>query len=407
MLAKKIKGSLFILNEIKIILIIQVTLLFSCFHKDSGWGDAITKQTSQPGSIFEVDSAVVAFMANYHIPGLSIAITKNGNLVYSRGFGYADISAKKEVTESSLFCIGHISQTITAVAIMKLIQNGKLSLDEKVFGKIGVLGNKFGTRPYTVNVTNITVNNLLHHTCGGWSGIDDPMEDKKFRNSSFSQEQLLSWTLNNIPLKTVPGNNFAYSNFGYFVLGRIIEKISGKPYSTFVKDSILYPVGITDMDITGNFENKKKNEVTYYKDLVFPIYNGELDEDLYISRADACSGWIASATDLLRLIVRVDGFSSKKDILDSSTIRMMLTPSKANRQCASGWFSNNEFNDWGYLSEHFGTTSRILRANNGFCLAILVNTNRPAIDDYLKDLDHIVWNVINNHSTKWPTKELF
>ena len=290
---------------------------------------------------------------------------------------------------------------------MKLIQEGKLSPESRVFGDSGILGTKYGTHPYTPNISNITVNELLHHTCGGWSWGDDWMDDPKFRDTSITREQFISWTLDNIPLRNTPGSTYGFSNFGYLVQGRIIEKISGQTYSDFVKDSILKPIGISDMQIEGTFGNKKKNEVTNYKDQTFPTYNAELDEEMCFSRADACSGWIASATDLLKLIDNVNRFSSHNNILDSTSMRIMLTASKANEHFTCGWFLNDDFKNRSYLSEDFGQASEIVTASNGFSWVILVNTARPAAKTYLGDLDQIMWKVIGNPTIKWSSKNLF
>ena len=160
-----------------------------------------------------------------HIPGLSIAVSKDGKPVYIKGYGQSDISAKEEVTRNSLFRIGQISQTITAIAIMRLIQDGKLSPGSGVFGDSGILGTTYGTHPYALNIKKITVSELLHHTCGGWSGGDDRiLRTKSSRDTSITREQFISWTLDNIPLKNIPGSVYGFSNFGYLVLGRSYQK---------------------------------------------------------------------------------------------------------------------------------------------------------------------------------------
>jgi CubicO group peptidase (beta-lactamase class C family) len=190
-------------------------------------------------------------------------------------------------------------------------------------------------------------------------------------------------------------------------LGRIIEKISGQSYTDFVKDSMLKPIGIRDMQITGWLGNKKRNEVTNYKDQTFPRYNAELDDEFCFARADACSGWIASAIDLLKLIDNVNGFSSQNNILDSTTMRIMLTSSKANEHFTCGWFLNDDFKNRFYISEHLGQTSEMVCAANGFSWVILVNTGRPAAENYLGELDQIMWKALNNPAIKWPAKDLF
>jgi CubicO group peptidase (beta-lactamase class C family) len=125
--------------------------------------------------------------------------------------------------------------------------------------------------------------------------------------------QLITWTLDNRPLDHVPGTNYDYSNFGYCILGRVIEEITGQTYEQAVKTLVLTPIGITDMTIGGNtFAQKLPKEVTYY---------GQYGEDPYamnVSRMDSHGGWIATAADLARFLVYIDKFPVRPDILTPS-----------------------------------------------------------------------------------------
>jgi CubicO group peptidase (beta-lactamase class C family) len=118
--------------------------------------------------------------------------------------------------------------------------------------------------PYRPGITDITVDELLHHTCGGW-GNDEPYGDPVSLHPRMSQAQLLSYTLDNYGLDTVPGTRYDYSNFGYFVLGRVIEKVTGLKYATAADSLILHPCGILNMRIAGNgIAARAPGEVTYY-----------------------------------------------------------------------------------------------------------------------------------------------
>jgi len=361
------------------------------------WEKIISNEINQPGSIRQVDASVVSFMKKYDVPGLSIAIAKDDKLIYTKGYGYADVTTEEKVETTSLFRLCSVSKPFTAAAIMKLLQEGKLSMDTKVFGEEGILKNDFGTLPYGPHIKDITISELLHHTGGGWAkGSGDPM----FINPSFGSSQLLAWTLNNQPLKNVPGTTFQYSNFGYFVLGRVIEKLSGKPYAAYVNSAILQPAGIADMQIGGSTKKEKKNnEVTYF---------GQFDDpyNFNVPRMDANGGWIGSATDLLRFAASVDGMAYKKDILDSSIVRIMLMPTKASPEYACGWGSKNNFTDWFHTGGLPGSATELTNTSIGFSWAILVNTNSGKKDFY-KDMHSIVGNVIKDATTHWPDKDLF
>src|SRR5204863_5431737 len=127
--------------------------LVACSGSGNTWESTLMKQQKTPGSVIGTDSLVVQFMIRYHIPGMSIAIEKNGKLLYAKGYGYADKAKKQEVTTESLFRVGDISSTITSMAIMKLIEAGKLSMTSKAFGDSGVLKNDYGTPPYSKAIT--------------------------------------------------------------------------------------------------------------------------------------------------------------------------------------------------------------------------------------------------------------
>src|SRR5580700_6925285 len=281
-----------------------VFILAICSGCGSGWSDTIARQNREPGSIADIDSIVEKFMKQYDMPGLSLAIAKNDSLLYLKGYGYSDISAEQEVTDSSLFRIGCLSQPITAMAILKLAGQKKISLDEKVFGTGGILGDDFGAKPYDARVKEITVKELLGHYAG-W-----PNDDNAFLNSSLSASQILHLELDSVPLKSAPGKNFDFSYLGYVVLGKIIEKITGEPYAQYVHAEILDPAGATDMQIAGKrIRDRQSNEVKHY---VRQFWNDDYKDEQYytqnVSNMQAACGWLASAKDLIKLVASVDEF---------------------------------------------------------------------------------------------------
>ena len=133
-----------------------------------------------------------------------------------------------------------------------------------MFGKGGILGTRYGRQPYRPYVADITVEHLLTHTAGGWS---NKQRDPMFGNPHMNHAQLISWTLDNVALTNPPGTAHAYSNFGYCVLGRVIEKITGQPYGNCVNTAVLGRCGISGMRIAGNTRAQRApDEVRYYPD---------------------------------------------------------------------------------------------------------------------------------------------
>ncbi|MGN8037891.1 serine hydrolase domain-containing protein [Chitinophaga sp. 22321] len=342
-----------------------------------------------------VDSAVHAFMTQYHVPGMSIAVTHHGKLVYARGYGYADTLQQTPVTVNSLFRIASVSKPITATAILKLVEAKKLSLDDTVFGKNGVLGTTYGQPPYPENLRKITIRQLLQHTAGGWTNNGtDPM----FSHPQMTASALISWTITHQPLENTPGAVYAYSNFGYCVLGRVIEKVSGMSYEAYVKKAVLQPCNITNMQIGGNtLAQRKSNEVIYYGQ------HGEQPYIYNISRMDAHGGWIASAKDLANLLIHVDGFPAPADILTNVSVTAMTTGSTANPGYALGW-AVNPYHNWWHSGSLPGTASEIIRSHHGFTWVMLCNTRTD--NSFFNDLDGLLWKAVNDPKTPWPNTDL-
>ncbi|HEY4670583.1 MAG TPA: serine hydrolase domain-containing protein, partial [Gemmatimonadaceae bacterium] len=181
------------------------------------------------------DLFVTDFMRKLAIPGGAVAVMRDGKLIYARGFGYADVENKTLVQPDALFRLGSVSKTLTATAIMKLVEEGKLHLDDRVAPLIAQLTPAPGA---TVDPRwdQITIRHLLNHA-GGWdrdkpNGGFDPIDRPEIAAAAVgapapaSSETLIRY-MKGMPLDFNPGERFAYSNFGYIVLGRVIERVSG------------------------------------------------------------------------------------------------------------------------------------------------------------------------------------
>lgn len=347
-------------------------------------------------------------MTKYDVPGSAVAIVKDGCLVFSKGYGVANKSTGETVDANSLFRIASISKSITSVAIMKLVEEGKLNLSDKVFGKYGILGTQYGTLPYSNHEKAITVEHLLTHTAGGkaWGnsssfwGASDPM----FSHEEMNHDELIGWVLDTRDPRESPGTTYCYSNFGYSVIGRVIETKTNQSYESYVQNNILKPMGIKTMRIGGDDEaDRYPGEVVYYGGKFVGNPYGSILHGMEVRRMDAHGGWIASAIDLTRFMVHVDGFSTKPDFLNQTSIQTMTTPSSANRYYAKGW-NVTRHNNWWHDGSLPGTSSILVRTSSGLCWAFLINTRKNGEFD-LK-LDQMMWKVVNNISS-WPNIDLF
>jgi len=338
-----------------------------------------------------IDAIVNKRLEDFSVPGISIAIAKEGRLVFAKGYGLAKEAPEVKMTSKNVFRIASISKPITAVGCMRLVEMGKLDLSWKVFGANSILGNAYQTngQPYKQWITDITVDHLLHHTAGGWgNSANDPM----FQQYGLNAEQLITWTLENIALMNAPGTAYAYSNFGYCILGRIIEKITGLDYEEFIKAEVLID-GAFDMNIgKDTLALALPNEVQYY--------DGGNPYAYPMRRMDAHGGWVSSPIDIVRFGVRNDGFPTKSDLLMPDTFTTMVTGSTANPNYARGWSRNNVPNYWhgGSLP---GVSTILVRTNSKFVWAAFANSRDPN-----PALDAMMWE-INAAVSSWPNHDLF
>jgi len=328
-----------------------------------------------------IDNSIQEFMQKYNIPGLSIAIAKQEAIILAKAYGYADIENKVPVNITHQFRIASVSKPITSVAIMQLREQGKLTLDDKIFGVDGILASEYPVKDDLLN--KITVRHLLEHTAGKeWTNdTHAPM----FQKPELSQTALIRWVLKNRPITKSPGSEFSYSNFAYCLLGRVIEKVSGIGYQHYVRKNIFQPINAKSFAIGSKKPANTIFQVHYYPDD---------DENPYwfpVARMDSHGGWISNAIDLVKFSMSVDGRG--KDILNNDSINIMTTASKHNANYALGW-NVNQNNNWWHIGSLPGTASIMVRTEHGYNWAVLVNKRSPD-KNFINDLDMLSWNLIN------------
>jgi CubicO group peptidase (beta-lactamase class C family) len=383
-------------------------------------GNIRLTNSNSSGAEFEgCDKIVGSFMKKWTIAGASVAVSKNGRLVYARGFGLADTAADIETQPYSKFRIASISKLVTAIAIMKLHEDGNLSLDDKVFGPDGILKDSTYCCPKDKRVFDITIAHLLSHE-GGWS--------QRWGDQMFMPQVVADQMKTSLPVDTktivrfalgkrlhfTPGTGRSYSNLGYSILGLVIEKISGMQYSEFCQKSIFEPLGIYDMMPARNLPDQKAPfEVTYYEPAGMPmkpsVYGtGEMVPVRYggndIETLGAAGSWLATAPDLVRLMLAVDGLNYNQDLLKEESIRFMTDTN--NNYAPVGWKTTYIDGNWTRTGSFSGTAGMMKRQPDGISWVVLLNSstwNGPEIHTYINRMMSKMLIQINT----WPEHDLF
>ncbi len=256
------------------------------------------------------DSAVAEYvkaeMQRQHIPGLSLLVVKAGKIVRAEGIGLANVELQVPVKPETIFQSGSVGKQFTATAVMMLVEEGKIGLDDP-------LTKYFADAPPAWK--EVTVRELLSHT----AGFGDYPKNFDFRKDWTEAEELK--LIESIPLAYPPGTKWAYSNFGYVTLGILIHRVTGEFYGDFLQQRIFQPLGmsstriISEADIVPNraagyrlVKGELKNQ-----EWVAPIVNTTADGSLYFSIVD---------------LAKWDAALYTEKLLKRSSLDLMWTPVK-------------------------------------------------------------------------------
>jgi N-acyl-D-amino-acid deacylase len=383
------------------------------------------------------DTAMLELMSKWGLPGAQLSVGYEGRLVHSRGYGYADTEAGATVQSDSRFRIASVSKTITTVGILRLLDVQKLALTDKVFPMLNL--EPPANAPTDPRLAEITIEELLVHS-GGWDlpQSGDPQSPPLFEviGNTFAltappePEDVIRFMLGNY-LDFDPGTQQIYSNFGFNVLGRVIEHLSGQTYEAFCQEQVLAPAGAMAMQLgKTKLEDRAEKEATYYQPSEFPatvpsVFPGEPFAPLayggfFIETMDSHGGWIANTDDLIRFVTAIDGQRGTA-LLQPATVEQMLTAPRPKNGWYNGMANTNSSDglgwvvqpgptgvtQWGHTGSLGGSNSAVvLRSDNGMSIAFATNT-LPF--DFIGYFDALIGNLteVGYAITAWPSHDLF
>lgn len=366
----------------------------------------ITNAMSDHEQTRRFDGAIERFMRYWGIKGGSFALMRNDSLIYAKGYGYANIEDSVKCEVKHIFRIASVSKLITAVAVMRLCENGSLSPDTKVFGTDGILNDSTFLNCRDKKISKVTVEHLLRHL----GGFANPHGDAAFNRDlvaryldkelPLSMDDMVEYATR-IRLRARPGEWFDYSNLGYIVLSKVIEKASGMSYEEYVKDSVLAPIGCHDIHLAENYSTSlRENEVSYYEvkeaepvpaydgcdTLVMKSLGGNDVHGLY-----GAGGWVASPVELVKLVAAINEHPGKASFLSQESIDFMTPLGKYERP--AGWSSITS-REWQRSGSMSGTSA-------------LVKVHKVKVKSAAAGnrYDHYCWVFISN-SSSWNGPQL-
>lgn len=367
------------------------------------------------------DQVVEALISEHAVPGASLAVARDGKVVYARGYGWADTLARAPVSPHHRFRIASVSKSLTAIAVLKLVEAGSLSLNDRPF-EILAAGQVVDAEPTDPRISRITVQQLLRHR-GGFDRTVGP--DPTLTPGAVARElgveppvgldEIIRF-MTARPLDYEPGTRTVYSNFGYAVLGRLIEEVAGGSYEAFVRKEVLAPMGVSRMMLGRAFPDERADdEVSYHHPsdpatvAAVPPRTGKVplpDGGFDLGLMGAHGGWIATPTDLVRLVAAVDGVAEPADILALSTVRQMVAAPEEgvdSAYYAMGWVVRPATSDspeaWWHVGDLPGTTALLMRSGRTAWALLL---NRTPWDASAHDTIRETLESAARRVSRWP-----
>ncbi|MEV4006443.1 serine hydrolase domain-containing protein [Actinomadura sp. NPDC049753] len=369
------------------------------------------------------DTAVKSLMQARNIPCGSLAVMRKGKLVLARGYTWSD-DAALSVQPTSLFRLASLSKAVTATAVTRLVQDGKLSLSARVTDLLTLTpppGQSADPR-----LSQVTVRRLLQHL-GGWDR--DVSGDPTYRDRATAQllgvplpitrEHMVQYGTG-LKLDHDPGTAFAYSNYGYLLLGQIIAKAAGMGYEQYVQQNVLGPMGITRMRPGRSLEaDRAPGEVPYFSQRTGPSVFDAAGTTLpapygtfNVENRTAMGGWLASAVDYVRFTRIHDGGTS---VLNSSSIASIFAKPETGLNSGGsyygfGWYVRDVTggrNTW-HSGALDGTSTIVTRRYDGVTWALLFDQrDDPSGLTYEYDDFSAPLHKVANAVTTWPSTDLF
>jgi CubicO group peptidase (beta-lactamase class C family) len=273
-----------------------------------------------------IDDYIQSKMEKLHLPSVSIAVIQEGNVVKKQSYGLANIEHSIKASPDTVYQLGSLTKQFTAIAIMMLVSDGKLSLEDKIVDILPDLPTAW---------KDVNVRHLLNHTSGIKSYTSTETFEQTLRKD-YTHQEIIDLVANE-PMEFAPGANQEYNNTGFFLLGMIIEKVTDKTYNAFLTKRIFQPLGMTQTRLN-DLQDIIPNRAQGYK-----WEENTIRHDEFVSPTQPFSAGALVST--INDMIKWDAALRTDKILPKSVLEEMWTPTKLNNGGVAplgfGWNAEN------------------------------------------------------------------
>lgn len=344
---------------------------------------AVARPEPQGGAFAAFDTSLQRSLFGHGVLTASVAVAKGGRIVHRQAFGVADPFTGDPVRIGSTFRIASISKTLLAIAVMRLVEQGAMSLDAT---PVASLAASLGTAPGDPRMATVTVRQLLGHVSGFpeyertfFGGLVDSCEAAAARGISRK-------------LGSDPGTAYNYSNMNYCLLGLVVEQVTGRPFDQVVQELVLTPLGIGDMRVAGTFDSRPG-------DVLHPT----TETRKFMEALGAAGSWLGTPADLVTILDGLDAAKPGPQLLSAASVAAMQTRPPVTFSKPDVWYGLGLIvwdggSGWGHTGTLENARSMVFHRPDGITWAVVVNANYPSASDKLRSMvDKALATV-----TTWP-----
>jgi CubicO group peptidase (beta-lactamase class C family) len=279
----------------------------------------------QPLDERELQARIAQVLDRWPAVGLAVGVVRDGSLAWFRGHGVADIASREPITEDTVFRVGSLTKTMTAVAVLQFAEQGLVDLDAPVAEYL----RTFELAPANADLRPVTCRHLLTHTAGigywrRWSDLLRPGVGAGLR--AHSVPRLADYYRGGLPVEVQPGTKWVYSNHGFAVLGQIVEDVTREPFDRYLRDHVFTPLGMTHTDLAGVARTRLQQATGYVLHASGPKPVADREVPLL-----AGGGAYSTVRDLVRYVAALLGGGTNEhgSVLKAETVAAMFAPQTA------------------------------------------------------------------------------